>query len=610
MIAFLPAVLTPAPPGPDWWGALNGLHPIVIHFPIALVITAAFVEFIAMLARRDRPAQFTVISLAVAGVMSVIASWSGWGLADEGYGGGWELDLHRWLGVASSALIILLAICALIACSGSKSGEQRHRWATGTVRAGILVAAALVGVTAHFGGKMVWGDSMVIESLFPPVATVGTDTSSGEDADTATATAATGNDSTGQVDFTSQVLPVISKYCWKCHGPAELGERAKAGLRLGTRSEFFGDENDLVMVKPGDPEGSMLYEVITLPRSDEMAMPPNEAVDPEGIELIRRWIEEGAAFPDGSLVSALRKSTQAAATATPATTKPVAPEPDADSGLDEVRARLKARGVPVRPVAQDTADLEFNANALSHRIDPPFADADLELLDGLQAVLVEVDLSNTAVTDAGVARLAGFDALRSVKLKDTRTGSGAATVLAGLPVLAVVNFYGSDLDDAGLATLAGSKSIDTIYAGETPVTEEGVAAAKAANPGLTIHHKLPSTTIAAPDEDTEAGADQSGPGESGEAVSFKASIKPILEANCWNCHGPEGRAKGDLRLADLASIKSGKNSLLVPGEPDASLLYERIILPRGEKGAMPPRGDGLSAGDIDLIKAWIAAGAE
>ena len=94
LIDVLTTVSTPvAPstalsPGPDWWGALNGLHPLVIHFPIALVITAAVVEFIAMLARQERPTQFTVISLVVAAFASALAAWSGWGLADEGYGGG------------------------------------------------------------------------------------------------------------------------------------------------------------------------------------------------------------------------------------------------------------------------------------------------------------------------------------------------------------------------------------------------------------------------------------------------------------------------------------------------------------------------------------------
>jgi uncharacterized membrane protein len=515
------ATSAPIAPGPDWWGALNGLHPLVIHFPIALVITAAAVEFIAMLARKERPTQFTVIALVVGAIMSGIASWSGWGLADEGYGGGWALDLHRWLGIATSGVLIILAICAVIACSGSKpdgdGARSNKAWATATVRAGILVAAALVAATAHFGGEMVWGKSMVIESLFPEVPVASTvapdeepaapDTDTDTDAPAPDAPAAVEPATEGRkvVDFRTDVLPVISEHCWKCHGPAELGKRAKAGLRMGTRSDFFDDRAGEVMVKPGDPEGSMLYHVITLPRSDDMAMPPNAALDAASIEAVRVWIEEGAPFPDGSLVEL------SAGTATPKNPAPATPAGDGGAAKaapvvtadQATMARLRERGVPARPIAQDGDALEFNANALSHRIDPPFSDADVLLLDGLQPLLVDVDLSNTQVTDAGVAHLTGFDRLRSVKLKDTRTGSEAARVLAALPALEVVNFYGSDLDDAGLAVLSKAPSIRTIYAGETKVTDAGVEAARAANPELVIHHQRPSAQIAAPEAASE-----------------------------------------------------------------------------------------------------------
>ena len=34
---------------PDWWGVLAGLHPVLTHFPIALIIVAAGVEFVGLL---------------------------------------------------------------------------------------------------------------------------------------------------------------------------------------------------------------------------------------------------------------------------------------------------------------------------------------------------------------------------------------------------------------------------------------------------------------------------------------------------------------------------------------------------------------------------------
>ena len=601
LIDVLTTVSTPvAPstalsPGPDWWGALNGLHPLVIHFPIALVITAAVVEFIAMLARQERPTQFTVISLVVAAFASALAAWSGWGLADEGYGGGWMLSLHRWLGVVTAGVIIILAVCSVIAWYGPKA------WATATVRAGILVAAALVAVTAHFGGEMVWGGSLVMEALFPesPAADPPKATVPNPDAVPAVqdeSVPAVGT-STKTLDFQTMVAPILDKHCWKCHGPADRGKRAKAGIRLSNQKELLDDHDGLVMIKPGDPEGSLLFHVVTLPRDDEDAMPPRKegaGLSEQEVGTLREWIKAGAPFV---------ATTGETATPSVVPAAPVTEATETDAAIEPVLQKLKARGVPARPISQDSPDLEFNANGLSHRITPPFSNEDLAMLDGLQARLVEIDLSSTAVTDAGVARLAGFDALRVVKLKDTRTGDAAATVLAGLPAIEVVNFYGSDLQNAGLLALAKSTSIKTIYAGETAVTAAGVAAALAAHPELVVHHQLPSTALPSTEAPVESSTGTLDP------TIFKTSIEPILKKNCWSCHGPGGKPKADLTLVTVDDLLAtrGNERLVDPGKPEDSLILQRINMPRGERGAMPPRGPGLSEEQITRIRDWILA---
>jgi len=518
-------IATVATPGPDWWAALNAMHPIVVHFPIALVITAALVEFVAMLARTERPTQFTLISLLVAGAASVVASWSGWGLADEGYGRGWELDLHRWLGVATSGLVILLAIVAVIAFRNAR------RWATATVRTGILFAALMVGATGHFGGDMVWGGSLLMEALFPegiavvpepisPVPAV-TDTDVENDAEPvgdvrnrlATTESDDGSVATPDrlrkvVNFRNDIVPILDRHCWKCHGPVERGKRAKAGIRLASRNELFGDQDGVVMVVPNDLEESLLYHVVSLPRDDADAMPPGgPGLEPKEMEALRDWIMAGAPFEAGAT--------------DPVTPKPAADDPAAEprgvavaTGPDPaVLEKLAARGVPARTISQASPDLEFNANALSHRITPPFGDRDVDLLAGLEPFLVEIDLSSTEVTDAGIARLAGFDVLRSVKLKDTRIGDAAALVLAGLPSLEVVNVFGTSMGDAGLLELAGSSSIRTVYAGESAVTPSGVAAAERSDPELVIHHLGPSNRPVDPGEGAEPDAEPDVDGE-------------------------------------------------------------------------------------------------
>lgn len=604
LIFFLPLVVAAAPTeaaplGPDWWGALAGLHPLVIHFPIALVIVAACVEFFGMITRRERITSFTVIAFVVSGVLAGIAAWSGWILADEGYGSGWALSLHRWLGVASAVLIAALAIIALIAWFSGRA------WSVATVRAGSFIAALLIGVTAHFGGEMVWGGSLLKDALFPeqpgaPAQQESNESVPKQDADDDDApsvpSASSSASQVQKVTFERDVQPIFDKYCWKCHGPQG---RAKAGIRLSTKAEMFRDLDGVSLVVPGDPKNSLVHEVIVLPRDADGAMPPKgPGLSAEEIQIVTTWIEEGAVFDPSTAAAAPRNES---APVTPATKeeKPQDAKSTAtaqDPAMTAAMNQLKSRGIPARQISQQSQELELNANGLSHRITPPFGDADMTLLNGLQSVLVEIDLSNTAVTDAGVASLNGFDLLNDVKIKDTKTGDGSAKVLSTLPALTSVNMYGTELTDAGLLMLASNASIKRIYAGESKVTQSGVDAAKGQNAEVLIVWQAATNAVGTP---STAPAQQ---------VSFKTSIEPILAANCWQCHGPNGKHFKLVTRADLLAQHDGA-PIVELKQPESSLLFTSVSLPRDADGAMPPKGPGLSGADKAKIQAWILAGA-
>lgn len=98
------------------------------------------------------------------------------------------------------------------------------------------------------------------------------------------------------VDFTREIRPLLSNSCFACHGPDEA-ER-KADLRLDLRE---GAVDDTEAIVPGDAEASSLLERILSTDSDEQ-MPPAGSSQPafnkEQIELIRRWIDEGAEYAD------------------------------------------------------------------------------------------------------------------------------------------------------------------------------------------------------------------------------------------------------------------------------------------------------------------------
>ncbi|QEG01981.1 Planctomycete cytochrome C [Stieleria maiorica] len=96
-----------------------------------------------------------------------------------------------------------------------------------------------------------------------------------------------------------------------------------------------------------------------------------------------------------------------------------------------------------------------------------------------------------------------------------------------------------------------------------------------------------------------------------ERIDFVHQIKPLLNRHCVDCHGAEEQ-NGGLRLdrsaAAFAEADSG-HAAIVPGMPEGSGLLARVRS-RSEDDRMPPDGDRLSEAEIDLLRRWIASGAE
>ena len=80
----------------------------------------------------------------------------------------------------------------------------------------------------------------------------------------------------------------------------------------------------------------------------------------------------------------------------------------------------------------------------------------------------------------------------------------------------------------------------------------------------------------------------------------------ILEKNCSLCHGEHGSFTEDLVLEHTSLIENGA---IVPGNPDASEFYTRLIEDTPEKPRMPWGGAALSESALETIYQWIAGGA-
>jgi uncharacterized membrane protein len=92
---------------------------------------------------------------------------------------------------------------------------------------------------------------------------------------------------------------------------------------------------------------------------------------------------------------------------------------------------------------------------------------------------------------------------------------------------------------------------------------------------------------------------------------YTKHIHPIFDANCVSCHG-ESKISGGLRLDSYDRLmRGGKDgTVIVPGDPDESILLRRVTLPASHKQFMPAEGKPpLRPEEISWIRAWIQQGA-
>ena len=97
--------------------------------------------------------------------------------------------------------------------------------------------------------------------------------------------------------------------------------------------------------------------------------------------------------------------------------------------------------------------------------------------------------------------------------------------------------------------------------------------------------------------------------KSGDQV-FANTAGPVFERNrCFECHhtGKSGKAKADL---DFANPKSLKGFVLPNAPGNFATAPIVLVLTPGAVEPMPPKGPAVSAADVEIIKAWIAAGAK
>ena len=320
---------------------------------------------------------------------------------------------------------------------------------------GLVAAVGLVSWTGYRGGQLVEGENHLTEQMpaglrkligLPP-------------------SGAIASRSDPAFFYGAHVEPIFVQNCYSCHGP----DKQKSQLRLDSYDALMRGGKHGVVIKAGDVKGSELFRRVTLPSSDDDAMPAQgkRHLSANEIKLIELWIAAGAPakLPANGIPGAPTNEAPVVAEVTfeeidpAAVTKVRAP-------LGQVVAQLKTRFPNVLEYeSRSSANLVVDASMLGAK----FTDEDVAALKPVAAQIVIADFSGTAVTDRSAALFAGMKSLRVLRLMRTKITDASVLALGGMDRLESLDLFGTAVTPACLKAAEQLPKLQHLYVGETKI---------------------------------------------------------------------------------------------------------------------------------------------
>lgn len=325
------------------WTLTGVFHPAAVHFPIAMILVSAM--FVALRWKFKNISEDVGFYTLLLGAFSTIpVSLMGWAFSYQmGYGSPMdgtdnEVFFHRWGGIA---VTVLAVGCALIAIRERyrPSFNMRKLW-----HGGVVASAMFVGLVGHWGGSLTYGEDLYVKAVYtfmgwdwrkshmvpavyvenppsptPTVPHIAPPLVKTPDA-TAHNTPVPPGDVTPVVPqptqadqalsggdaritfFFDSVKPVLETHCTKCHGPS----KQKAKFALHTRDGALAPDKDgKPRIVPGRSADSKLIQLIRTTDKMELMPPSDESkLVPIEVEILTKWIDEGAHWPEGVVLEA------------------------------------------------------------------------------------------------------------------------------------------------------------------------------------------------------------------------------------------------------------------------------------------------------------------
>lgn len=427
---------------PLWLQVIGRTHPLVLHFPVVLVVLYALLILFFQTQKKIDESNLDIadLILQLAAISSAFTALAGFFLSkEEGYDAD-ALLWHKWSGVAISLFMLLWSYF-------KKALHERKVTAFATS----IVALVLIVIAGHQGAGITHGENFVLAPVTPEKKQV---VASPEDAEL----------------YTHLVKPILEAKCISCHN----SKKAKGELVMETEELLLKGGKNGVLWDSASADLGLMLRRIHLPLEEKKHMPPQgkpQLTDDE-IVILRHWIQKGADFK--LRVADLLTSDSLFVMANNILTAAETAEYD----FDEADAStIKNLNTINRVVAAEA--LESPALSVSFFNSKLFKAEQLSELSKIKKQIVSLDLSQMPVKDIDMKIIGGFENLRRLNLSfSTITGAGLAE-LKRLKFLRSLSISGTKVNAEQLKQLQSFPQLKTVYTWNMPVAAAEMEKVKA-----------------------------------------------------------------------------------------------------------------------------------
>ncbi|RPD46503.1 FN3 associated domain-containing protein [Paracnuella aquatica] len=443
---------------PLWLQVAGRMHPLVLHFPIVLLVLTIFWELLPHSEQTGAAAKTYIgdVLLLSTSLSAAITSLLGLFLSrEEGYAPD-VLLWHKWGGVALSLLTLVWYML-----------RRQVRQAKPLLV--VITGAGLVAilVTGHQGANITHGDNFL---LAPMMAGTGQPAILLDDA----------------VVFTHMVQPILETKCTGCHNE----QKAKGNLVMTTQAALLKGGKTGPLWDRNEQDFGLMFRRVHLPLENKKHMPPKgkPQLTDEELAIIYHWVKRGADF---SAKVADLPATDTLRILAGFLFQTIETDQYSFAAADETKIKslnTSYRVISPLAAASPALGVEFFSAA-------NFNAKHLKELLPIKEQVVSLNLSKMPITDADLKLVGQFKNLRKLNLSFTPISGAGLGALKDLTQLKQLSLSGTQVEWNEVAPLAALPKLSRLFLWNTPIGSAGIQQAAARYPQLKMEGGYTGDTV-------------------------------------------------------------------------------------------------------------------